>query len=541
MMRGLPYALLLLCVASLISLLWRRSKVALFAAVGSFAAFALLVWFCAPSSILASPFTSSAIEALFLMLCLATLTRSPSLTLKQNSAEKFIIVWCVYEVIASTALTGPVNPGRIAALSHPLAGFHIVLAMAAKSLALAGCLAHLLNNDKPSRLVRAALWAQGTAIVLGMLWAQDAWLSLWQWDPIETLALLVWIALLFAWQSRQPLWSALTLALLVTSELMANGSFGAGSQHSYSEPEYLTAALHAAWLVSAVWLGKNHIIKSCDYISTTCAFVLLFVGLMTAFGFVFNNTVLSFVCSGIIIIFSVSRVYLHRKLYRLSDELCLRGMCPPERLSPSKKAPLLRSDRHASFGRAENAPSDSALHSLICRLFLRRYAATPSGLRRQNVIEQNNVIGQYGCNYQDELLYNEVHLVKRRCLVNFCFAGLLLSLLCIKTSSDDYNITPLVRRTPCGEAMMTRLSNEFAEITVSNKKYTFTNSPIQEQNYCYASLKVYKLSAQYSDQTGLMLRFTDVSRSIYWLMVLLVLVIASYCSLNPPPRSKKDK
>ncbi len=500
MMRGLPYALILLTVLSLFSLLKHRCHMGLRTAWGGFAAFALLVWFCSPTSLTASAFTASAIEVLTLIFCLGLIPSRPS---AQNAVVKLLIVWCVYEVIASTALTAPELAERIAVLSHPLAGLHVFMAMAAKSLALAGCLVQSISG-RSNRLVWAAMWAQGGAIVLGMLWAQDAWMSLWQWDPIETLSLLVWIALLFAWQSQKVLWSTLALVLLICSELMAGGSLGPGSQHSYAEPEHLTAALHLAWLVSAIWLTGTRAFRETTFIDTTCALVLCLTGIMTAFGFVFSHSSLACVCAAAIIIYSVN-------LMRTSSDGSSKavawdgGTCPPERLLPS------------------------AIH---------RY---PLCLRRPNIITSSNLyLDQYD-NLQINLCTKDRNITKRQGYIQICFAFLIVSLLCIQPSAERYSITPLVRATPCGEAMLKHIDIDTSEIVISQKKYLFSYSPTQDRNYCYASYKLYKLSGQYSESNGLSIVFTDISLHAYWFIALIILLIASQCRLNPPPKSEKDE
>ena len=45
------------------------------------------------------------------------------------------------------------------------------------------------------RFMQAALIFESAMLIMGALWAQDAWGRYWAWDPLETWAFITWIAL----------------------------------------------------------------------------------------------------------------------------------------------------------------------------------------------------------------------------------------------------------------------------------------------------------------------------------------------------------
>jgi ABC-type transport system involved in cytochrome c biogenesis permease subunit len=52
------------------------------------------------------------------------------------------------------------------------------------------------------RFMQAALVFESAMLIAGAVWAQDAWGRYWAWDPLETWALLTWLALVAALHAR---------------------------------------------------------------------------------------------------------------------------------------------------------------------------------------------------------------------------------------------------------------------------------------------------------------------------------------------------
>lgn len=92
---------------------------------------------------------------------------------------------------------GPLMP----ALKSPWLASHVITAIIAYSaFALAAGLALIqLNKHVPEsdeniyKIVVAGFATLSLSIVLGAIWAEEAWGSYWTWDPKETWALITWI------------------------------------------------------------------------------------------------------------------------------------------------------------------------------------------------------------------------------------------------------------------------------------------------------------------------------------------------------------
>lgn len=87
------------------------------------------------------------------------------------------------------------------ALKSPWLAVHVITAIVAYSaFALAAGLAYLQlktdeteNDDSIYKIVLAGFATLSLSIVLGAIWAEQAWGSYWTWDPKETWALITWI------------------------------------------------------------------------------------------------------------------------------------------------------------------------------------------------------------------------------------------------------------------------------------------------------------------------------------------------------------
>jgi len=87
------------------------------------------------------------------------------------------------------------------ALQSPLFVPHVVVyllsyAVLGLSAGVAGwrLLRREVDSDLPFRLVHAGLPLLTLGLVMGAIWAKEAWGHYWAWDPKETWALLTWIA-----------------------------------------------------------------------------------------------------------------------------------------------------------------------------------------------------------------------------------------------------------------------------------------------------------------------------------------------------------
>lgn len=129
-----------------------------------------------------------------------------------------------------------------------------VIAYAAFSLSFAAAILYLvvdrwprqwlpsaeLLDDAGFRAVTFAFPAQAMLLILGSVWAHEAWGSYWSWDPKETGALFTWITYgaflhtrsLRGWRGRR---SAIFLALAFGTVIFTYfGNYWFGGLHAYS-------------------------------------------------------------------------------------------------------------------------------------------------------------------------------------------------------------------------------------------------------------------------------------------------------------------
>jgi len=106
------------------------------------------------------------------------------------------------------ALTVPLDPGRLpATFDSPWLWLHVgfgKLFLGALLLALGLALAGLSSGDpSTSQSVSAPAWwfasmafvFDSAMLLTGAIWAHDAWGRYWNWDPVETWALVTWLTL----------------------------------------------------------------------------------------------------------------------------------------------------------------------------------------------------------------------------------------------------------------------------------------------------------------------------------------------------------
>jgi ABC-type transport system involved in cytochrome c biogenesis permease subunit len=99
----------------------------------------------------------------------------------------------------------------------------------ARRTVLAGRFVDMPDNDRlvelSYRLAALAFVFDTLMLIIGAVWAQDAWGRYWAWDPLETWAFLTWLALAFAlhlktWMRPRPLvWVVLVLLVFVLAFL----------------------------------------------------------------------------------------------------------------------------------------------------------------------------------------------------------------------------------------------------------------------------------------------------------------------------------
>lgn len=95
----------------------------------------------------------------------------------------------------------PITPTLMPALKSPWLTVHVLTAVTAYSgFALAAGLAIIqIRQENPKsedlvyRAVSISFALLSLSIVLGAIWAEQAWGSYWSWDPKETWALITWI------------------------------------------------------------------------------------------------------------------------------------------------------------------------------------------------------------------------------------------------------------------------------------------------------------------------------------------------------------
>lgn len=104
-------------------------------------------------------------------------------------------------IIMARGQLGQVSP-LMPALKSPWLTVHVLTAaLAYASFALAAGLAvmQLMKTDKPThdesiyKIVAVGFVLLSLSIILGAIWAEQAWGSYWSWDPKEVWALVTWI------------------------------------------------------------------------------------------------------------------------------------------------------------------------------------------------------------------------------------------------------------------------------------------------------------------------------------------------------------
>lgn len=97
-----------------------------------------------------------------------------------------------------------------------------------------------LLDDAAFRAVTVGFPAQAMLLILGSLWAHEAWGSYWSWDPKETAALFTWLVYgaylhtrsLRGWRGRR---SAIFLAISFATVIFTYyGNYWFGGMHAYS-------------------------------------------------------------------------------------------------------------------------------------------------------------------------------------------------------------------------------------------------------------------------------------------------------------------
>lgn len=115
---------------------------------------------------------------------------------------------------------GPLMP----ALKSPWLISHVITAIIAYSafaLATGLALIHLLHHTTEDdsniyKIVLAGFATLSLSIVLGAIWAEQAWSSYWTWDPKETWALVTWIIYaVYLHLHRQKTWRGKKAHILV--------------------------------------------------------------------------------------------------------------------------------------------------------------------------------------------------------------------------------------------------------------------------------------------------------------------------------------
>lgn len=108
-------------------------------------------------------------------------------------------------------------------------GLAIVLLVAPVSVARGGATAELTAELTMWRFASGAFVFETAMLITGSVWAHDAWGSYWAWDPVETWALLTWLALgvvlhlRLAWRLPEPVGRALILVVFILAFLTLFG------------------------------------------------------------------------------------------------------------------------------------------------------------------------------------------------------------------------------------------------------------------------------------------------------------------------------
>ena len=239
-----------------LSLFWYQkhpSRRAIYCAMICFGAFIFLaiLTFDDTRPLLHSAFGPIA-AGLFLWLTWLTphATAHPQKHPASHLATRMMILWCLAETLKLIDLSVPSE--SLSTLTHPFAPIHIWTSILGRfTLILALCEA-AFDQTFPRTPLLAGTFLQAIAIFTGIIWAHDAWHSAWNWDPIETLALITLIASSAATLSRRRLWFCVTAIAIIATLFVTDGALATTSQHSYGINHPLLLAFYLAFLITVI-------------------------------------------------------------------------------------------------------------------------------------------------------------------------------------------------------------------------------------------------------------------------------------------------
>lgn len=102
----------------------------------------------------------------------------------------FDTVWLPVHIIVGKVFIGCV----LVALSISLV---VLMRRFAPSLKFASMPENLALDELASRFILTGFVFQTLMLIVGAIWAQDAWGRYWNWDPLETWSFLTWLSVIF--------------------------------------------------------------------------------------------------------------------------------------------------------------------------------------------------------------------------------------------------------------------------------------------------------------------------------------------------------
>lgn len=105
--------------------------------------------------------------------------------------------WLTVHVTAMTLATGIFFVAAVMGVVYLFAARHARLVAAGRAVAASGIMGRLPEPEVLDRLAYRTvvfgfpLWTFG--LITGAIWAERAWGSYWQWDPVETWAFITWV------------------------------------------------------------------------------------------------------------------------------------------------------------------------------------------------------------------------------------------------------------------------------------------------------------------------------------------------------------
>ena len=322
------YAILLFGHASLIWGLHTRSRRAILGTLSSLCLLTCLILFTfdSPAPLLLTAFGPTAVSLFLWLGWIASHLSAPPLSHCPPCALRLIAFWYVIETFTLIDLSLP-DTASLTSFYHPLAPLHIWTAVLARAL-LVITLSHAAFSHAVERhALRPAIFLQAIALFSGILWAQDAWLNAWHWDPIETLSLVTLISASALNRSQKPRWLCATAVALIATLCITNGAFGTDSQHSYGMDRPLALAFYAAFLATILYQYLRHPRPTATeavspfllFLSHTAAFILILLALYTIFVSTAHTPWIAFLFCLLFILFSI----LHHKNYLF----CILSIC----------------------------------------------------------------------------------------------------------------------------------------------------------------------------------------------------------------------